>query len=74
VRASLVEPQTLGRRDAARFCGVSLATWDRHTAAGKVPRPIRLGGRVLWRRGELQAWLDAGCPDRRQWDVMRAAA
>ena len=29
---------------------------------GRMPRPVRLGGLVRWRRAELQAWIDAGCP------------
>ena len=36
--------------------------------AGQMPKPIKLGSLVRWRRRELLAWLEAGCPphDRRQ--------
>ena len=30
--------------------------------AGRMPRPVRLGALVRWRRAELTKWLDAGCP------------
>jgi excisionase family DNA binding protein len=30
--------------------------------ANRMPRPIRLGSLVRWRRAELEAWIDAGCP------------
>jgi len=30
--------------------------------AGRLPRPIKLGALIRWRRAELQNWLDAGCP------------
>ena len=30
--------------------------------AGSMPRPIRLGKLVRWRRAELEAWIAAGCP------------
>jgi excisionase family DNA binding protein len=30
--------------------------------AGKMPRPIKLGQLVRWRRAELIRWLDDGCP------------
>lgn len=30
--------------------------------AGRLPRPIKLGALVRWRRAELEAWIDAGCP------------
>jgi excisionase family DNA binding protein len=32
--------------------------------AGRMPRPIRLGSLVRWRRAELEAWIDAGCPSK----------
>lgn len=30
--------------------------------AGKLPRPVKLGQLVRWRRVELLGWLDDGCP------------
>ena len=44
--------------------------WD---AAGKLPAPIRIGGRVVWRVAEIRAWLAAGAPDREAWAAMVAA-
>ncbi len=29
--------------------------------AGQMPRPIRLGSLVRWRRAELMSWLEGGC-------------
>jgi excisionase family DNA binding protein len=34
--------------------------------AGRMPPPVRLGALVRWRRQDLDAWLDAGCPRCRQ--------
>lgn len=68
-----LEPVLVGRRKAASLCGVSVATWHRLMAAGKVPASVRLGGRVLWRVEELRAWSAAGCPDRRTWEALRTA-
>ncbi|GMV95129.1 MAG: hypothetical protein AMXMBFR82_49070 [Candidatus Hydrogenedentota bacterium] len=34
----------------------------RMSDAGKMPRPVKLGSRSLWRKRELLSWLDAGCP------------
>lgn len=48
----------------------TVRTWD---AAGKLPAPVRIGGRVVWRLDELRAWLDAGAPDRETWAAIRAA-
>ncbi|MCK4340917.1 MAG: helix-turn-helix domain-containing protein [Phycisphaerae bacterium] len=30
--------------------------------AGRLPRPIKLGQLVRWRRASLNEWLAAGCP------------
>jgi predicted DNA-binding transcriptional regulator AlpA len=69
--AAAVEPLLVGRRDAARIAGVSRATWDRLTAAGRTPAPVRLGGRTLWRVEDLRRWVELGCPSRREYDVLR---
>jgi len=31
--------------------------------AGRMPRPVRLGSLVRWRRAELEEWIAAGCPN-----------
>jgi len=67
--APALAPLLLTARQSAALCGVSKATWDRLNAASKVPAPVRLGGRVLWRRTELEAWTAAGCADRRTWQA-----
>ena len=48
----------------------TVRTWD---AAGKLPAPLRIGGRVVWRVDEIRAWLAAGAPNRETWAAMRAA-
>lgn len=57
---------------AAQLCGVSLRTWRRFEAEGMVPRPVLLGGRIRrYRRTELLAWMEAGCPSVEQWQNIR---
>ena len=53
--------------------GLSERTIRRHNAAGKLPRPVRVGGSVRWRLDEIRAWLDAGCPTRAKWEEMHDA-
>ena len=60
----------VGRIEAARLSAVSPASWDRLTSAGKNPRPIKLGGRVVWRRNDLEVWTKLGCPDRQTFDTL----
>src|SRR5690242_144520 len=66
---SPVPPLLVRRRDAARLCSLSPASWDRLNSAGLTPRPIKLGGAVLWRVEELRAWCEAGCPPRDEWEA-----
>ncbi|HEY7157901.1 MAG TPA: hypothetical protein VH575_28345 [Gemmataceae bacterium] len=66
-------PLLVRRREAARLCGLSPASWDRLHVSGRCPAPVRLGGAVLWRVAELIAWTEAGCPDRETWAAIRAA-
>jgi predicted DNA-binding transcriptional regulator AlpA len=64
----------LSARQAAQLCGVSAATWHHMIAAGRAPAPVRLSpGCVRWRRTELVAWIEAGCPDRRAWAALQPA-
>ena len=30
--------------------------------AGRMPRPLKLGALVRWRRAEVEAWIEDGCP------------
>jgi predicted DNA-binding transcriptional regulator AlpA len=48
----------------------TVRTWD---AAGKLPRPFKLGGRTLWDLPEVRAWLRAGASDRDRWEAIKAA-
>ena len=48
----------------------TLRTWD---AAGRLPRPVRVGGKVLWQLSEIRGWLEAGAPDRKTWEAIKAA-
>jgi predicted DNA-binding transcriptional regulator AlpA len=59
---------------AAALCGFSKATWYRLKSAGKVPAPVRLGGRLLWRVRDLGLWTDQGCPGRAEWLRIKAEA
>jgi predicted DNA-binding transcriptional regulator AlpA len=54
------------RRLADLLC-MGLRTIRTLDAAGKLPAPVRIGGRVVWRIDEIQAWLAAGAPCRDEW-------
>ena len=50
--------ELMSDQPSAAWLGLSRATFWRRVADGTLPRPIRLGGRTLWRRSELRAVID----------------
>ena len=62
-----VEPLLLDARAAAALCGVGRTLWLTMHQDGRIPMPLRLGRRTLWRRSELERWIEAGCPPRLRW-------
>jgi predicted DNA-binding transcriptional regulator AlpA len=54
----------------AELLAVSRATFARMKAARKVPAPIVLSaGCHRWKLAEVLAWIDAGCPARKEWEA-----
>ena len=49
----------LSRIDAADYVGVSPTLFDRAVREGKMPKPFRLYGRVLWDIRKLDVAFDA---------------
>ena len=74
--AARSEPaELLDARDSAGLLGLARSTFLSRVSTGEIaPVPIRIGGRVSWRRSELIAWLDSGCPARAIWAARRQAS
>ena len=53
-------PRYLRTPEAARFLGLSGRTLEKHRTYGTGPRYSKLGGRVVYRLEDLQAWADRG--------------
>lgn len=52
----------LTAEQAAKFLGVSRATFWKLYSSGRVPRAVRLSARVVrWLREDLKAWLKNRC-------------
>jgi len=60
--ADRARPELLDVEAVGKLLTCSQRTVYRMADAGKMPRPVKLGSLVRWRRGELLDWLDAGCP------------
>lgn len=46
--------------EAARFLSLSHRTLEKHRCYGTGPRYSKVGGRVIYRVDDLQAWVDRG--------------
>jgi predicted DNA-binding transcriptional regulator AlpA len=55
------------KRVAAMLGRCERSIW-RDNEAGRIPRPIELGGTKRWRLKELRQWVRAGCPAREAWE------
>lgn len=57
----------LNSNRAAELIGCSSQTLRNWNLYGFVPPPIVLGHRLFWKREEILQWLEAGCPNRKEW-------
>jgi excisionase family DNA binding protein len=71
-----VEPERLlySAGDAAKVLSLSRSALYDGVSAGRIPAPVRIGGRVLWRRAELAAWVADGCPPMARWTFSKVSA
>ncbi|MBX3459220.1 MAG: helix-turn-helix domain-containing protein [Planctomycetes bacterium] len=68
-----MESPLLEAAEAAEYLRVSRALLYEMHRDEKCPAPVRMGRRVLWRKDELLAWVNAGCPERAAWERRKAA-
>lgn len=67
-------PLVADARGLERLGVAKLRTIRRWDSAGLLPKPIRIGGRVVWRVDEIHAWLNAGAPCRETWERSKPAS
>lgn len=48
-------PRGLSREEAAHYIGVGATTFDGLVQDGRMPKPMRLGKRVIWDRLKIEA-------------------
>jgi predicted DNA-binding transcriptional regulator AlpA len=67
---SHVRPRCLSREEAARYVGVGTTKFDELVGDGRMPKPFKVDGRVLWDIHRLDAAVDAlaDAPASNPWD------
>lgn len=63
-------PLLIGRDGFATLLSISTATLDRLDAGQKLPRPLKLGGRKLWRMADATRFVELGLPDRATFELL----
>jgi predicted DNA-binding transcriptional regulator AlpA len=58
------------KKALAQVLDLSERSLTRKDSAGQIPRAVNIAGAKRWRRTEIEAWIDAGCPPRDQWERM----
>ena len=57
------EMALMDARDVSRRLSVSTRTVWRLLSADQLPKPVRIGRSVRWRREIVEEWIRKGCPD-----------
>jgi len=55
-------PALVSVRDLAHLLNCSQRSVYRLADSGRMPRPVKLGALVRWRRAEIDKWIADGCP------------
>lgn len=55
-------PELLNVKAVAALLDCSQRTVWRMADAGRMPRPLKLGAMVRWKKTDLHSWLAEGCP------------
>lgn len=55
----ITPPRGLSRLESARHVGVSASYFDQLVRDGLMPKPKRVGARVIWDRVKLEAFFEA---------------
>jgi predicted DNA-binding transcriptional regulator AlpA len=68
-----LSPLAVDAKGLTQLLPFELRTIRTMDAAGRLPEPLRIGGRVCWLVCDIRAWLAAGAPDRETWAAIRDA-
>ena len=67
-----IEPALLTIPDVCKYLNIKRATFYKLNASGRfAPLQIGLCRKVLYNRAEIENWIQAGCPHRKQWQSIK---
>lgn len=66
-----LRPLLVSASDVADILGIGKTLLWEMNSAGRLPRPIKLKRKTLWKLSELERWVEADCPPRDQWERIK---
>lgn len=67
------EPLLVSADELCQMLSVGKSLFYEMKQSGRFgPVAIHFGRRVVWRRSEVESWVEAGCPCRDEWLARRA--
>lgn len=63
------QPLLLCAAELAQFLAISVRHLRRLNDAERIPKPVRIGHAIRWKRDEIERWVGAGCPNRAAWEA-----
>lgn len=58
MKRSTLDPKLLTVYDVQRLIGKSRGWIYKHMKENNFPKPVRFGRSVMWKRGEIENWID----------------
>jgi excisionase family DNA binding protein len=71
-KPSTAQGGLLSLQQLAQLLGVCTRTVRRMVKTNKLPRHVELGRLFKWKTDEIHQWIDAGCPNREEWELRQA--
>jgi len=69
---STIQPALLTIPQVCELVNIKRATFYKLNASGAfAPLPMGLCRKVLYQRAEVEAWISAKCPHRKQWQIIK---
>lgn len=57
-------PALMRAKTACAYCDVCPSTWKNYNTHSKIPAPYTLEGCVVWKKTDLDLWIEWGFPGR----------
>lgn len=71
---TIEKSQLLNAREVIAMLHVSQRHLWRMRAAGKLPKPVKIGGCVRWSVSDVEAWIEMGCPSQQEFELRKKAS